>query len=104
LEEVMPKASLAIQVMPLQSDDALKAVNAAIAAIESSGVVYEVGPMETALEGDDVGQLVEVAIAAHSAALASSGAVQSNIRLLERPAGVMTMNEKTTPFRAAEGG
>jgi uncharacterized protein YqgV (UPF0045/DUF77 family) len=98
----MPRASLAIQVMPFESDDALEAVNAAIAAIKSSGVVHEVGPMETALEGDDLNRLVEVAIAAHSAALASSGAVQSNIRLLERPAGVMTMNEKTTPFRAAE--
>ena len=98
----MPKASLAIQVMPLQSDDALEAVNAAIAAIRSSGVVHEVGPMETALEGDDLNQLVEAAIAAHRAALATSGAVQSNIRLLERPAGVMTMTEKTGPFRAAE--
>ena len=40
--------------MPLQSDEPLEAVNAAIASIESSGVVYEVGPMETALEGDDL--------------------------------------------------
>ena len=97
----MPKASLAIQVMPLQSDEPLEAVNAAIAAIKESGVVHEVGPMETALEGDDLNQLVEVAVAAHRAALATSGAVQSNIRLLESRAGVMTMGEKTAPFRSA---
>ena len=97
----MPKASLAIQVMPLQSDEPLEAVNAAIAAIKESGVVHEVGPMETALEGDDLDRLVEVAIAAHRAALATSGAVQSNIRLLESRTGVMTMGEKTAPFRSA---
>ncbi|MCY3802186.1 MAG: thiamine-binding protein [Chloroflexi bacterium] len=97
----MPKASLAIQVMPLQSDEPLEAVNAAIAAIKESGVVHEVGPMETALEGDDLDRLVEVAVAAHRAALATSGAVQSNIRLLESQTGVMTMGEKTAPFRSA---
>ena len=97
----MPRATLAIQVLPLEAADALAAVNAAIAVIRESGVAYQVGPMETTLEGEVLQELVGVAVRAHGAALeAGAGAVQSNIRLLERSAGLMSMREKTRPFRA----
>ncbi len=99
----MTNATLAIQVLPLECDDPINAVNAAIAVIRDSGVVYEVGGMETTLEGDDVDRLLELAAAAHRAALKTSSAVQSNIRLLERPSGLMTIGEKTAPFRADDG-
>ena len=46
----MANATLAIQVLPLECDDPINAVNAAIAVIRDSGVVHEVGGMETTLE------------------------------------------------------
>ncbi len=97
----MPRASLAIQVLPLDSADALAAVDAAIDSIQASGVAHDVGPMETTLEGDDPEELMRVCLRAHRAALeAGAEAVQSNIRLIERPAGLMTMGEKTRPHRS----
>ena len=101
----MPRATLAIQVLPLEAPDALAAVNAAIGAIRQSGVAYEVGPLETTLEGDGLEELVEVALRAHRAAIeAGAGAVQSNIRLLERPTGLASMREKVARFREEVGG
>ncbi len=97
----MATATLAIQVLPLQSEDVLAAVDAAIAAIKRAGVRHEVGPMETTLEGDDLNALVEVALGAHRAALESSGSVQSNIRILSRPSGLMSMEEKVAPHRSS---
>ncbi len=98
----MPNATLAIQVLPLGATETIAAVNAAIAVIRESGVTYEVGPLETTLEGDDARELLDVAARAHAAALsAGANAVQSNVRLLERPGRLMTMREKTAPFREA---
>ncbi len=100
----MPRASLAIQVLPLDSTDALAAVDAAIGAIRASGATHEVGPMETTLEGDDPEELIQVVLRAHRAALeAGADAVQSNIRLIERPAGLAGMREKTRPYRGGSG-
>lgn len=105
MEGRMAKATLAIQVLPLEARDALAAVNAAIAVIQVGGVKHEVGPMETTLEGDDLEALVAIALRAHRAALqAGAKAVQSNIRMLERPAGLMSMEDKVTPFRGESKG
>ncbi len=100
----MPQASLAIQVLPLDSADTLAEVDAAIGAIRASGVSHEVGPMETTLEGDDPEELMRVCLRAHRAALeAGAAAVQSNIRLIERPAGLASMRAKTHPYRGRSG-
>ncbi|MBM4436190.1 MAG: thiamine-binding protein [Actinobacteria bacterium] len=97
----MPRATLAIQVLPLRALDALAAVNAAIAVVQASGVRHEVGPMETTLEGENAAELLDVAARAHAAPLsAGAEAVQSNIRLLEQPAGLMSTQAKVAPFRA----
>ena len=58
--------NVSIQVLPL-TDDALTVVDRAIRVIEKSGVHYEVGPLETTLEGDDLDELLDVAKAAHRA-------------------------------------
>ena len=50
----MPRATLALQVLPLNAPDALAAVDAAIDVIRDSGVSHEVGPMETTIEGDSL--------------------------------------------------
>ncbi len=96
----MPRATLAIQVVPLCAGDTRPFVDAAIARIQASGVDYEVGPLETTLEGGDAAELLRIAADAHRAALAQgAAAVQSNIRLLERPAGFVGMRERVAPFR-----
>ena len=57
--------TVAVQVLPL-CEDAYAVVDRAIAAIARSGVKYEVGPMETSMEGD-LDELLVVAKAAHQA-------------------------------------
>ena len=98
----MPRATLALQVLPLNAPDALAAVDAAIAVIRDSGVSHEVGPMETTIEGDSLHELLDVAARAHSAAVTlTGGPVQTNVRMIESPAGIASMHEKTVPFRQA---
>ena len=101
----MPRATLALQVLPLNAPDALAAVDAAIAVIQDSGVSHEVGPMETTIEGDSLRELLGIAERAHSAAVElAGGSVQTNIRMIESPAGIASMHEKTAPFREDAGG
>ncbi len=96
----MIRATLAIQVLPLDADRAVDAVDAALVTILGSGVEHEIGAMETTLEGDSLAELLETAHRAHRAALETAGGpVQTNIRMLESPHGILTMREKTTPFR-----
>jgi uncharacterized protein (TIGR00106 family) len=58
--------NVGVQVLPLV-EDVYPVVDKAIEAIQKSGVKYEVGPLETTLEGDDLDKLIEVAKAAHRA-------------------------------------
>lgn len=62
--------NVSIQVLPL-TDDALPVVDRAIRVIQESGVRYEVGPLETTLEGEDLDELVDVAKNAHRACFES---------------------------------
>ena len=57
------KASIAIQVLPQVGDkeELIRIVDEVIAYIQSTGLRYEVGPFETAIEGDDMDQLMDIA-------------------------------------------
>ena len=57
--------NVAIEVLPLHPDP-YPIVDEAIKVIQESGVKYEVGPMETTLEGD-LDELLDVVKAAHKA-------------------------------------
>jgi uncharacterized protein YqgV (UPF0045/DUF77 family) len=61
---------LGIQVLPL-AGDVYSIVHEAIKIIQASGVKYEVGPLETTLEGDDLDKLLDVAKSVHRACLGS---------------------------------
>lgn len=101
----MPRATLAIQVQSLAGCDDLEPINAAIELIQAAGFEYEVGSLETTIEGDDAGELMQVAVDAHRAAIAKGAdAIQSNIRLLERPSGLDTMRERVAPYRKQAAG
>ncbi len=58
--------NVGVQVLPL-NENPYPIVDAAIKVIQDSGVKYEVGPLETILEGDDLDRLVEIAKSAHRA-------------------------------------
>ena len=90
--------NIGIQVLPL-TEDAIPIVDRAIQAIIASGLKYEVGPLETTIEGP-----FEAAFAAaHAAHLAciEAGAlhVVTIIKIADGVAGSMTIAEKTAKWR-----
>ena len=75
--------NVGVQVLPLH-EDVYRIVDAAIKTIQDSGVKYEVGPLETTLEGDDLDQLVEIAKSAHRACFqAGAGKVITIIKIAD---------------------
>ena len=56
------KASVAIQVLPAMENDRelCRVVDAVIDYIRSTGLNYYVGPFETAIEGEDYDQLMDI--------------------------------------------
>ncbi|HEX8931944.1 MAG TPA: thiamine-binding protein [Patescibacteria group bacterium] len=97
----MPTASISFQVMPRTEDNknVIEIVDKVIAIVKKSGVTYEVGPMETTMEGDlDV--LLEIVRKAQDVAIIN-GAYQvfTNVKILVNPKGVMTIGEKVNKHR-----
>ena len=51
--ELMPKANLSLQILPVVPEDQIyDVVDKVINLIENSGLKYIVGPMETTIEGE----------------------------------------------------
>jgi uncharacterized protein (TIGR00106 family) len=93
--------NVGVQVLPL-IDDAYPIVDKAIEAIQASGVKYEVGPLETTLEGDDLDQLIEVAKSAHRACFkAGARKVVTIIKIAESLEGT-SIEEKVGKYRKAK--
>lgn len=92
--------NVGVQVLPLV-EDAIPIVDKAIEAIQASGVKYEVGPLETTLEGDDLDQLIEVAKAAHRACFAAgAGKVVTIIKIADALGGT-SIEGKVGKYRRA---
>lgn len=90
--------NVGVQVLPLV-DNVYPVVDKAIEAIQASGVKYEVGPLETTLEGDDLDQLMEVAKSAHRACFkAGAGKVITIIKIAEALEGT-SIEEKVGKYR-----
>ena len=90
--------NVSVQVLPLV-EDAYPIVDKAIAAIKASGVKYEVGPMETTMEGDDLDQLLEVAKSAHRACFeAGAGRVVTIIKIADALEGT-SIEKKVGKYR-----
>lgn len=91
--------NVGVQVLPL-TEDALPLVDRAIAAIAASGLKYEVGPLETTIEGPFEAAL-EAAKAAHLACLeAGAQHVVTIIKIADGAAGGHTIEEKTSKYRS----
>ncbi|SRR5258708_17622224 len=96
-----PTASIAFQIMPKAAAniDTLKIIDKVIAIVKKSDVTYEVGPMETTMEGDlDV--LFDIVREAQDVAVkAGASQVFTNVKILYNPKGVMTIEQKVTKHR-----
>jgi uncharacterized protein (TIGR00106 family) len=94
--------NVGVQVLPLV-EDVYPVVDRAIKAIAQSGVRYEVGPMETVMEGP-LDRLLEVAKAAHLACLeAGAGKVVTIIKIGDGQDGT-TIEEKVGKYRQPSEG
>ncbi len=90
--------NVAVEVVPLDPD-AFRIVDRAIEVIARSGVKYEVGPMETTMEGP-LDRLLDVAKAAHLAAFeAGAERVVTVIKIGDSVKG-STMAEKVGKYRS----
>ena len=94
------KASVAIQVLPaMENDDELvRVVDEVIAYIRSTGLNYYVGPFETAIEGDDYDQLMDIVKECqHVAIRAGAPKVSAYIKVVYEPEGeILTIDRKVT--------
>ncbi len=94
--------NVGVQVLPL-TEDAYPIVDRAIAAIQASGVKYEVGPLETTLEGEDLDKLLEVAKSAHLACFeAGATRVVTIIKIADALEGT-TIEGKVAKYRRSRG-
>jgi uncharacterized protein YqgV (UPF0045/DUF77 family) len=93
--------NVGVQVLPLV-EDVYPVVDKAIEAIQSSGVKYEVGPLETVLEGDDLNRLLEIAKSAHLACFESGAKkVVTIIKIADALEGT-SIKEKAAKYRKVE--
>lgn len=94
------KANLSIQILPGVQDDreVTRIVDEVIDYIRSTGLHYYVGPSETAIEGDDLHQLMEIVERCMEVAYrAGSPKVSAYVKLGYNPEGqVLGIDEKVT--------
>ncbi len=95
----MANINVSLQVIPkVKDEDTYAVVDKAIEVIQQSGVKYEVGPMETTMEGE-LDELLEIVKKAQQACVdAGASRVISMVKIDYVPDGV-TMEEKTAKYR-----
>ncbi len=96
-----PTASIAFQILPTTSshEKTIAVIDKVIALVKKSGVTYEVGPMETTMEGDLDTLFAIVQKSQDVAVKAGATSVFTNVKILHNPKGVMTISEKVTKHR-----
>lgn len=90
---------MAFQVLPKVEDDRLfEVVDEAIAVVAASGVTYEVGPMETTMEGEPDELWAIVRKAQDACIKAGASRVMTYIKMDYNP-GKTTIEEKIKKYR-----
>ena len=89
--------NVAVQVLPL-AEDVYSIVDRAIEVIAASGVKYEVGPMETVMEGP-LDKLLEVAKAAHLACFEAGAEKVVTLIKIGDAVGGTSIEEKVAKYR-----
>ena len=95
----MSKINLSLQVLPRVPDERIyQVVDEVIAYIDSTGINYEVGPMETTMEGE-IDELLEIVKEAQEICVKQGATrVMSVVKIDYKPEGV-TMDEKVGKYR-----
>ena len=95
----MANINLSLQILPRVPDDRIyEVVDKVIELIRDSGVKYEVGPMETTMEGE-LDQLLEIVKKAQDVCIEEGASrVMSMVKIDYKKEGV-TMDEKTYKYR-----
>ncbi|HAA09469.1 MAG: thiamine-binding protein [Syntrophomonadaceae bacterium] len=95
----MPVANLSLQILPVVKEEKIyPLVDQVIQMIQTSGLKYIVGPMETTIEGELDTLLDMVKKAQQVCVQGGASRVISVIKIDYKPDGV-TMDEKTHPYR-----
>ena len=98
------KASVAIQTLPKAENDEelVRIVDEVIDYIKAQGLNYYVGPFETAIEGDDYDQLMDIVKECqHVAIRAGAPKVSAYIKVVYEPEGeILTIDKKVTKHHA----
>jgi len=95
--DVNRTVNVAVQVLPL-AEDVYSIVDRAIEVIAASGVKYEVGPMETVMEGP-LDKLLEVAKAAHLACFEAGAEKVVTLIKIGDAVGGTSIEEKVAKYR-----
>ncbi|MGI6124409.1 MAG: thiamine-binding protein [Acetivibrionales bacterium] len=98
----MSKINLSLQVIPNVAENLVyPVVDKVIAMIKQSGLIYEVGPMETTIEGE-LDELLDIIKKAQNVCVKEGATrVISMIKIDYKPEGV-TINEKVEKYRKKE--
>ena len=97
----MYNSSISFQVLPKARSDKklIEIVDKVIEMIKKSGVNYEVGPMETTMEGDLETLFQIVKKAQYLCIKAGAENVFTNVKIIYNPKGVMTIEQKVSKHR-----
>lgn len=95
----MPKVNVSLQVIPnVEEERIYPVVDKVIEYIASTGVKYEVGPMETTMEGE-INELMDIVVKAQEICVKEGAKrVCSMVKIDYKPEGV-TINEKVGKYR-----
>lgn len=93
----MANTLMSVQIIP-RGENVIPLVDAAIAIIEESGVLYEVNPLETTMEGELTHLLSILEKMNHRMIELGSPNVISQVKIFHQPNGV-TMKEKIEKYR-----
>lgn len=96
----MSSINLAFQVLPKSKTiPTYELVDKAIEVVAASGVPYEVGAMETVMEGE-MDELLEIVKKAQDACIAAGATeVMTHMKIHYRPDGGVTIREKVEKYR-----
>ncbi|MBU3159959.1 thiamine-binding protein [Clostridium frigoris] len=95
----MSVVNVSLQVIPVVTEDRIyPVVDKVIEYIQNSGVKYEVGPMETTMEGE-LSVLLEIVSKAQEICVASGASRVLSVVKIDYKAEGVTMNEKVYKYR-----
>ncbi len=95
----MKNINVSLQILPVVEEERIyPVVDKVIEYIDSCGVKYEVGPMETTMEGD-LDELIEIVKKAQDICVKEGAARVVSIVKIDYKSEGVTMNEKTYKYK-----